>query len=70
MLVTDNGQPVRGLGPADFEVLDNGVPQDVALVSFDEVPLNVILALDMSDSVAGERLAAVARRRDQDCSPR
>ena len=56
VLVTDNGQPIRGLGPADFEVLDNGVPQDVTLVSFDEVPLNVILALDMSDSVAGERL--------------
>jgi VWFA-related protein len=28
----------------------------VDLVSFDEVPLNVILTLDMSDSVAGERL--------------
>ncbi len=32
------------------------MPQQVELVSFDEVPLNVILALDMSDSVAGERL--------------
>ena len=57
VLVTDNGQPVRGLGPADFEVVDNGVPQQVELVSFDEIPLNVILALDMSDSVAGDRLA-------------
>ena len=56
MLVTDNGQPIRGLGPGDFEFVDNGVPQVVDLVSFDEVPLNVILALDMSDSVAGERL--------------
>lgn len=56
VLVTDNGQPIRGLGPADFEVLDNGVPQQVELVSFDQIPLNVILALDMSDSVAGERL--------------
>jgi VWFA-related protein len=56
VLVTDNGQPVRGLGTADFELLDNGVPQQVELVSFDEIPLNVILALDMSDSVAGERL--------------
>jgi Ca-activated chloride channel family protein len=55
-LVTDNGQVIRGLGPADFEIFDNGVPQDVELVSFDQVPLNVILALDMSDSVAGERL--------------
>ena len=56
VLVTDNGQPVRGLGPGDFEIVDNGVPQVVDLVSFDEVPLNVILALDMSDSVAGDRL--------------
>ena len=56
VLVTDNGQAIRGLGPADFELLDNGVPQQVELVSFDQIPLNVILALDMSDSVAGERL--------------
>ena len=61
MLVTDNGQPVLGLGPADFEILDNGVPQQVDLVSFDEIPLNVILALDMSDSVAGERLEQLRR---------
>ena len=56
VLVTDNGQVIRGLGPSDFELLDNGVPQQVELVSFDQIPLNVILALDMSDSVAGERL--------------
>jgi len=56
VLVTDNGQPIRGLGAGDFEIVDNGVPQVVDLVSFDEVPLNVILALDMSDSVAGDRL--------------
>lgn len=56
VLVTDNGQAIRGLGPADFELLDNGVPQQVELVSFDQIPLNVILALDMSDSVAGDRL--------------
>ncbi len=56
VLVTDGGQAVRGLGPADFELLDNGIPQQVELVSFDQIPLNVILALDMSDSVAGERL--------------
>jgi VWFA-related protein len=56
VLVTENGQPVAGLGAADFEVSDNGVPQKVDLVSFDQIPLNVILTLDMSDSVAGERL--------------
>jgi len=56
VLVTDRGQPVRGLGPADFEILDNGVLQQVDLVSFEQIPLNVVLALDMSESVAGERL--------------
>ncbi len=56
VLVLDNGRPLRGLGPADFEVLDNGVLQQVDLVSFEQIPLNVVLSLDMSDSVAGERL--------------
>jgi hypothetical protein len=56
VLVTDRGQPVLGLDPSDFEIEDNGVAQQVDLVSFEQIPLNVILALDMSDSVAGERL--------------
>lgn len=55
-LVTDHGRPIRGLASGDFEVLDNGVPQQVDLVSFEQIPLNVILTLDMSDSVAGDRL--------------
>jgi Ca-activated chloride channel homolog len=55
-LVTDRGQPVLGLKPADFEVFDNGVPQQVDLVSYEQIPLNVVLALDMSGSVAGDRL--------------
>ncbi|HJZ77375.1 MAG TPA: VWA domain-containing protein [Vicinamibacterales bacterium] len=56
VLVIDNGRPILGLAPADFEIVDNGVPQQVDLVSFENIPLNVVLALDMSDSVAGERL--------------
>lgn len=56
VLVTDRGQLVRGLRPADFEVLDNGVPQQVDLATFEQLRLNVVLALDVSDSVAGERL--------------
>src|SRR5438477_10764048 len=57
VLVTNNGQPVLGLGPSDFEVLDDGIAQQIDLVSFDQIPLNVVLALDMSDSVAGDRLS-------------
>lgn len=55
-LVTDRGGVIRGLQPADFEIRDNGVMQTVDLVSFQQIPLNVILALDTSGSVSGERL--------------
>jgi len=57
VLVTEDGQVVRGLRASDFEVRDNGVPQQVDLVSFEQLPLNVILALDVSSSVVGERMA-------------
>ncbi len=56
VLVTDRNRVVRGLGPADFEIRDNDVLQQVDLVSFEALPLNVILALDASASVSGERL--------------
>jgi Ca-activated chloride channel homolog len=56
VLVTEDGRPVRGLKPADFEIRDEGVTQTVDLVSFEQIPLNVVLALDVSDSVSGDRL--------------
>jgi VWFA-related protein len=56
VLVTQNGRPVRGLAPGDFELRDNGVPQTVDLVSDEEIPLNVVMALDMSASLNLKRL--------------
>ena len=56
VLVTDNGAAVTGLTAADFEVTDNGVVQQIDLIEFGKLPLNVILALDMSASTTGERL--------------
>lgn len=56
VLVTDGGRIVRGLTRDDFEVFDSGVRQEVELVSFEQLPLNVLLALDLSASVRGERL--------------
>lgn len=56
VLVKDRGQVVRGLGPQDFEIRDDGVLQEVDLVRLEQVPLNVILGLDVSQSVNGERL--------------
>ena len=56
VLVTDRGRIVRGLTPADFEIYDNGVRQQVDLVTFERLPLKLVLAFDVSDSLAGERL--------------
>jgi Mg-chelatase subunit ChlD len=55
-LVLDGARVVRGLGAADFQIRDNGVPQAVNVVSFEQVPLIVVLVLDASDSVVGPRL--------------
>lgn len=56
VLVTENGKPVRGLGAADFEILDNGVRQTIDLVGFEQLPLNVVFSFDLSGSILGERL--------------
>lgn len=55
--VTSRGRPVPGLTAADFEVFDNGVRQKIQLVDTDDVPLDLILALDTSGSVTGDRIA-------------
>lgn len=51
------GQPIQGLTARDFTLTDNGVPQQVDSVTLDQLPLSVTLVLDVSSSVAGERLA-------------
>jgi len=56
VLVNDNGRPVQGLMPGDFVVLDNGMPQKVDLATYETLPVNMVLALDHSKSVTGERL--------------
>ena len=48
--------PVAGLKPQNFVVTDNGVPQTPDSVSLDTVPLNLMMVLDTSGSLAGERL--------------
>ncbi|HUF23407.1 MAG TPA: VWA domain-containing protein [Vicinamibacterales bacterium] len=63
---------VTGLGVADFEVLDNGVPQQVTSVSYGKLPIDVTLALDTSFSVSGallERLRAAVRQLMRDLGP-
>jgi Ca-activated chloride channel family protein len=55
--VTDaKGEPVTGLQQADFEVLENGVPQEISTFAAGEFPLTVALGVDRSFSMAGEPL--------------
>ena len=55
-LVSSGGRLVRGLKAADFELRDSGVLQDITDVAYESLPLNVIVALDLSGSVAGQPL--------------
>jgi len=74
VLVTNGNRPIAGLASADFEVIDNGVPQAVDAVTIEDVPFSVLLALDASESMAGAPLkdlkaaaaAAVESLRDAD----
>jgi Ca-activated chloride channel family protein len=53
VLVTDGRRPVPGLTAADFELRDRGVPQVVDSVTLADVPIDMMVALDTSGSVAG-----------------
>ena len=55
-LVTERGHPVKGLRPSDFEVRDNAVRQRVDFLLLENTPVSLAVALDVSGSVAGDRL--------------
>jgi VWFA-related protein len=64
VLATENGRPVAGLGAADFELLDNGVPQKIDLVNLGDLPVNAVIALDVSASTQGQAIADLVRAGD------
>jgi VWFA-related protein len=59
VLVTNGRVPVAGLTAADFELTDNGAPQTVEQIYVEQLPVNVVMVLDSSGSVLGERLRAL-----------
>lgn len=58
--VTRNGLPVTGLEARHFVVRDNGVPQTIERVMFDEVPLHLLLVFDTSSSLGSSGVRALA----------
>jgi Ca-activated chloride channel family protein len=60
--VTDaRGEPVPNLTAGEFEVAEDGLPQTIATFAAGDVPLSVVIALDRSFSMAGDRLALAKR---------
>jgi Ca-activated chloride channel homolog len=54
-------RPVTGLRAADFELLDNGVPQQITDVAYEKLPIDVTFVLDVSASVTGDDLDELRR---------
>ena len=57
VLVTDGRRPVTGLTADDFELRDSDVVQSLNAVAIADVPISVMAALDISQSVKGDTLA-------------
>lgn len=54
-------RPIMGLKAADFELLDNGVPQQITDVAYEKLPIDVTVLLDISASVTGPVLDELRR---------
>ncbi|MGH9309015.1 MAG: VWA domain-containing protein [Vicinamibacterales bacterium] len=59
--VRHDRRPVTGLTAADFELLDNGVAQEITEVAYEKLPIDVTLLLDVSASVTGDVLDELRR---------
>lgn len=59
-----NGQILNDLTPEEFEVYEDGRRQELGPVGHQETPLSVVVLLDTSGSMAGEKLMHESAGRD------
>jgi VWFA-related protein len=59
--VRRGGRPVTNLAASDFTIRDNGVAQPIATLSYDTLPVDVTVLLDVSGSVTGAVLDQLRR---------
>ena len=51
VVVSRDGEFVRGLKQQDFEIVEDGVKQSIASVASEDAPLDLVLAIDVSGSM-------------------
>lgn len=61
VFVSRGGRRVEGLKASDFLLTDQGVVQNVEIVAGQQAAIDVVLALDISGSVAGLRLRSLRK---------
>jgi VWFA-related protein len=59
--VQRGGRPVPDLAQADFELTDNGVAQTIGALSYEKLPIDLTVLLDVSTSVNGRVLDQLRR---------
>jgi Ca-activated chloride channel homolog len=50
VIVRDGAAPVRGLGKDDFQVFDDGIPQEIDELLAEQVPIDLTMLVDASGS--------------------
>ena len=62
-VVDPMNRPVSGLGPEDFEILEDGIEQEIGIVQDTEAEFNLVLLLDCSTSTLIDRKAVLEAAR-------
>jgi VWFA-related protein len=59
--VRRGNRPVTGLAATDFAIADNGVPQQIASLTYESLPVDATVVLDISGSVSGTIITQLKR---------